>query len=579
MLPFNESMSFILILFAFFVLFSSTVVLGLAFTKNNKSSFAFNNAPVIGLSAFLLIAAMLQYLQTSLLFCFVPVLAAGVYLYKSQLPSLKTLFMRFYLPFFLSLSLFAFPYIYSHRFALNITGYIINNDTVVHALLSRDCTDNILLATKLYVGSDSCITSYPQAGHSLINIASKLTNIQNSMLVIPLSIFAASFSVFPLRFFLSKVNRIKSELVLAIASSFSTATYFSTAIAYHGFYTQVLFVPLFLSLSLMVTAEKDRLFNQKLNILILSLLIAAVIRVYGFVGVIPLALTMAMTLVFYSKKVPTLTRGLILTTLTTLLLLGESGVQTVRSWFDILFSMFQPVESTILSETQSLGNLIGHLDNRIGTGVWFERDYRFANATGLRNVISDLFSSLLSLVAIFSGFYYLVKEKKVVFLSALPFLIAFLLVMSVTGSPYSAAKMQSLLFPFIPAFIISGLLLIKKHVIRYTLLACYLLLLTASNIILLKWISVLPGSVLASLNKLSLEISDEEEVLFVTDNDWALYYVDSPSVDISSIHYLKDTDIRNIEEYSVVINDGKETFPFSCSQRQTVGDYFICKRE
>lgn len=463
------------------------------------------------------------------------------------------------------------PYFLINGNNIKITGFMISNDTVIHALLSRTCKDNYSLYSKVYTSSFKCASEYPIGAHTVINLLSTISNIDTAFLVIPVSLFFVSFNSFIALYILLSVTNENSKVAFLI-SPVITASYFYLAIAYHGFLTQSAYVPFVLAFAFILFESKSMLSNNY-KLFLLALFSASSIVIYSFVSLLAIIIFVSVYLFSQYKTLSSAFKTVILAGLICIVLIGYNNIVFTSVMVDIAKSTSG--QSVIFNQSQSLGNLITFVDSRIGSGVWFEPDYRFMNQTRVRNIIQVAISTVITLIAFIFYLKLLIKRNPVGFVITGSILM-YIAILFITGSPYSVIKTQSLLLIFIPTLFIAKVLNFRNSYLSFVVLIIFSVMSLSSNYILLKNISYLDQSVLTNLKNIG-EIVKDKTTLFYTDNDWAVYYIDNEKVDITDIHYLRDYIQRDPSEYQLIIKDSVSEFDENCSNTGNIGNYYYCR--
>lgn len=524
-------------------------------------------SPIIGLASLILLLSNSFILNLSPYYIIVPIICIIFYNIKEL--DYKILF-KYSLITFISLLITIIPYFLINKNNINITGFIISNDTVIHAIFSRKCEENIKIQEKIYLSNHTCTLGLPSGAYGLVNAFSVVSKIDTAFLIIPVSLLFLSYSTFVILHIFSLL-KIDEKLSLFV-SSFINSSFFYLAIAYHGFLSQSAYV-VFTVLFSILLFDKGIFKNKKIRIVVLAILLSASISVYSFVSMLAILFIMLGYLIFNFRNIQQIITEYFLIIFVSLLFLGMNMVPIVSVISDVINVFFK--QSTIVEESSSYGNLLSIIDNRMSSGIWFESDYRLIRTSGLRFDIQLILSSISIFLSSIS-FYELTKKNHFISKIFLTFLSLYFFIMIFTGSPYSLIKIQSLIFIFVPIFFV--LLIVKKlsSIQSLIILAIYIAIINVSNLILLRNISTLSSGVLINLNSLN-EIIGSKKTLFYTDNDWALYYVDSQNVDITDLNYRKDIFDIHLGKYELIIKDGNNNFDTKCVRSGSIGSYYYCE--
>lgn len=393
--------SIILILLCFFAV---NIFIGQAIfpTKSNRLAL-FQPLAGVALAIIILSSSFLLNISLSYVFAIVLIILAPLILRRFNLKRFTTHLSLLTASIFLCF----LPYFLINGNNLKITGYMISNDTVVNAILSRTCSDNESIYSKIYTSSFECASEYPVGAHSLVNLLSTISNIDTSFIVIPVSLFFISLNSFIVLYLLLSLTN-KHKKFAYLLSPVIAASYFYLAIAYHGFLTQSAYVPFVLAFAFILFEPKSILSNTY-KVFLLALFSASSIVIYSFVSVLAIIMFVTVYLITqyiglsYGFKI-VLTAGLI-----SALLIGSNYI-VVSSFVVDLFNSVSG-ESVIYSQSQSLGNLLGFIDTRIGSGVWFEVDYRFMKQAGFRNIMQVTISTVITLIAFIFYLQLLLKRN------------------------------------------------------------------------------------------------------------------------------------------------------------------------
>ncbi len=134
--------------------------------------------------------------------------------------------------------------------------------------------------------------------------------------------------------------------------------------------------------------------------------------------------------------------------------------------------------------------------------------------------------------------------------------------------------------PVITATMIRGVFTIPFcRIIRSVALLSLASLLLASNIHLLRFISILPAEVIHASTQIARDFSGKRLLIF-SDNDWLLYTIDSETVDIIGLHYLPDklTDTPSPSAYDAIVFHHLDPVRsrYTCLQESEYGPFVVC---
>jgi hypothetical protein len=152
-----------------------------------------------------------------------------------------------------------------------------------------------------------------------------------------------------------------------------------------------------------------------------------------------------------------------------------------------------------------------------------------------------------------------------------------------SGNPYMLSKLLTPLAPVLCVLFLLGIIyLCKNWIVKYSLLLVYLFGFFYSNYVLMSNITLLPYDSLIELDSLRTKIESYDSVLFHTSNDWSVFYVDSPKIDIKGIHYFQDTNFEDIVDYDLIIYDTadiSENLISECLGKEIFGKYILCRSD
>lgn len=480
-------------------------------------------APVVGLAMLLLVLSPLYYFQLPTIYPFlivlVGVLAGCLAIRRVAKPAIRLMVIQL-----VTLCLIALPYVQRFGREGYITGYFVSNDSVMHAIMSRSKNDDI--ADKIF-GSDKLdLAQYPRATHALVNFLSWGSGIETSYLIIPTALLFVSYTVFPLLFLILLFS--KNEVLGYTFPIIAAASYYPLAIGYHGFLPQAGFVVFVISVALLGW-KAWRGQNWRHNGLIISMLIAASVATYRFVSYLPIVLVLGSLSIFFKDWKRLLA-----------LILGTIVLMPIDTWISIQqVWLVISGQSVIAKAVQDSGNLSGYIPPGILSGVWFESDYRYMNPDRMLKYLPYALVVPLGYFALV-GMINLWRRKQMVAWGITTLLASVVIVAAVTGSPYSTGKMLSLLAPVVPILIVGGMANSRiNSLLRTTLISVMAVLMISSNNFLLRGISAMPTKVFEEMKQIKAAIQKAPTIVY-SDNDWLSYYLDSPDVDITELHYLPD---------------------------------------
>lgn len=424
----------------------------------------------------------------------------------------------------------------------------------MHAIMARN--DNSRIADKLEASPED-LSQYPRATHALVNLLSMSSGVETSYLIVPAAMFFSSYAAFPL-YYLGVLLTKRRSLSVTLGG-IAAASYYPLAIAYHGFLPQAAFVPFVLTAALL---EKKRIFP-------LAILLAGAVISYRFVSYLPLMIIVMIH--FFENKYDVRK--------TALLILFAAGLATIDFWISIKqLLLVASGKSVILGAVQVFGNLSGFINPGIMTGVWFESDYRLVNPDRLLKYLPYVLAVPIFILALM-GWKRLSKinswkASQVSGLAASVIVIALL-----TQSPYSTGKMLSLLAPLVPVLFVGGVWQVFSNTkVRLSIIFTYFGLVLASNQFLLRGLSILPSSIFEEMKQVDTLIKSKPTIIH-SDNDWLSYYVDSPSVDITGLHYLPDTYKEKEYRYGVFESKNSSVRADDCLPVLKTNNFLVCSYE
>ncbi len=559
------------------LLFLILNLIGLLFSKLFLKKLRSFDYPVLGLSSFFILSSNLFLLDVDhrITIILLSILSMIAIRYVKKEDLFKILLN---LVIFLSTTVvFLSTYLFVFGFDRNITGYNICNDSVVHATFSRNPEDNYLIEDKVEG------RYYPRAVHSGINLISNVAHEDTSKLVIPMGIYFYAFAVFPLIrivelfFDLKKSNSrfFENKLFLYGIPIISLSTYYSLAIAFHGFLTQVSYLSFVFLIPFYINYRK----LYKKDILLMLLVVASIISYGPAASIIIFAeFTISFLYTLFGKvrlDIKVLVMKLLVYITLGLLFAGVNLIDL----FHVALAIVEPG-----GEAQSsIGNLVGKLDLDILTGVWDESDYRIVTVKD--TFVGQAFLLMNSLFWVVLGSLICrikkLKNNRPLTIVIFSLVFAYLFMDFYSGNPYMLSKLLTPLTPALCVLFLLGIIyLCKNWIVKYSLLLVYLLGFFYSNYVLMSNITVLPYDSLFELDDLRTRIENYDSVLFHTSNDWAVYYVDSSEVDIKGIHYFQDTNFKDIVDYDLIVYDTAdipENSISGCLIKESFGKYILCK--
>lgn len=479
----------------------------------------------------------------------------------------------------LTLSLLWLPYGSVFGFQDVITGYHTSNDAVMHALLSRGFDTSSPIVDKLF--PSGAFGSYPLGSHSIIYLVSSLPNVDVRPLVYTAALIFLAFSVFPLQAITRQGSSFIGKLPGQLTAAFASASYYNVAMAYHGFLPQVSCVAFILGalVSLEVIRKEGSNVQGIGPLLVCSIFSAAAIACYSFTAFVCLGI--GLVLIPIGMTLRAHVRVLLLVSLLCALALGGN----YRSLLPFASSVVSHIlgigsSSPEVQQFGVFGNLVGYLSPLMWSGIWWEIDYRRQNLADIGPhlaILSALAGFLVAAIGLRRSTSESIGGARLLAVCILSYISILLL----TKSPYSVSKVGSLIAPLITVLMLEGgRRLPFWRGGRYGIvgvLACGICL---SNINLMRHISTLPGSVIDAMGRIREDYANKR-LLIYSGNDWLLYALDRPEVDIVGLHYLPDKVPIPIDlgRYNaVVFDDGaSQRANVPCIGEVSYGPFTVCE--
>ncbi len=566
-------------LLSLFLLAILSTILGRRLCVGRLNTRADSLAPVLGFALIAMIASTAFILNIPPAVPIVIITGAAFFSYRRVAQTEEFYRLPYQLrSFVIAAIIIGAPYLIRNGFNDVVTGYHTCNDPVIHALLSKGNAIDGQVHAKLYPSGR--ILPYPVAAHSVINLISLMPGTDVRNLVFGIALFSLALCVFPLKILITESRGVSTKSILDdIFAGLAASTFYNAAVAYHGFLPQVSFVPFALTALILLRTEAQESPQKSRPSLALSALsAAAAVASYSFAAAIVLAVGLVISPwgIGVRRHVKL---GMTFTALVTIIMganlipLFELAGQVISYFFDA--SKTPP----ILRESSSFGNLVGFLNPLMWTGLWWEQDYRMQS---IKDPISQI-------VLFFSGIGIYLSARGISDHSPAASLnarlltcgaLAYLAILVKTGSPYSTGKIGSFVAPVITATMIRGVFTIPFcRITRSVALLSLASLLLASNIHLLRFISILPADVIHASTQIARDFSGKRLLIF-SDNDWLLYTIDSETVDIIGLHYLPDklTDTPSPSAYDAIVFHHLDPVRsrYTCLQESEYGPFVVC---
>ncbi len=458
-----------------------------------------------------------------------------------------------------------------------VPAYMVCNDSVIHAIFARSCAENAAVAKKIYLpwSLDACATAYPRGAHAVLWWFKALAGIRLPGLVHLGAAFLYSLTVFPVAFFMRALGKPSTRgfarQALAIVA---TASYFPVVIAYHGFLPQVAFTPFVTACVLGLAQMKDDDSAALMRTAAAS--VAGALLVYGLVGAAAVAVPLALSAAWlpparWPRLAFTVALGSLASVPGLLEVIGPTVVSAIE-W----------TPPAIWSMAPHPGNLPGFLSPFELVGIWFEPDYRLSDLHGLRGWLEQLGAALAIALAL-AFLSRRAARLRFVLRVAAPLVCTTLAVALATRGPYSTSKVMTPLAPLLAALVLAGFAVMPLRLpLRAGLTAAIAGLMLASTMVAVGRMNVLPEHVTRAMATLRDRIQGKMTLVY-SDNDWLLYDVDSPLVDITDLFYRADvfdrSDLR-FAPYQIVVFDGQraERAEFQCRREEKIARFRICYR-
>jgi hypothetical protein len=409
-----------------------------------------------------------------------------------------------------------------------ISGHFVSNDSVIHAIFARGF-EFTRTARPL---SDYYNANYPRGIHSFFFYSDKLLQADAYETLLPAILFTYSLVFFAAYYLLSKMQagRSSSRYLIALAP---VVPYLVVAASYSMFAAQIAVVPLMIvAATIIIYLRFDR--SLWLNLLALAVISLAAFSIYSVlpISVIAAVAGFKVLLSWWERRQGKLVWDVKLSRRTLLTILFTTVVLTLLALPSIMLAknMISPKSDSEVGGglLTSVGNLpSGYLDPLHVTGLW-------ASGTEYRGYLINEFSDWgYLLLVVFTIQIVLISRARLdrrflIMLSA--FALPCLVILVVVRNQYIQFKYLTF---FIPLFTLAWFIGLDKLLSKlkwYFAVAVLFSVIAVFVVVPLRSYKLYPSLLdyqFAELSSLHEKYADKGRTLFLSQEDWLQYFIDS----------------------------------------------------
>lgn len=281
------------------------------------------------------------------------------------------------------------------RGTVGVTGYNVNNDSVVHVILADQLAGPGLRAPTVIssftqTAAKNVNEGYPIGFHLMLAIVVVLTGLPAFYLFNAVVAVMVALGVFVFYFYGTHLGMRRGLAVLAALGA--TLAYLTVGFAIQGFAPQVSLTPFLYTAMLGIYAYFRRPADGG-TLLFVTLVIIACLVVYSFTALLWLAPFGVLVLLLSWKS-----SGLTGLARKSAVLFGCLMIVGALSVLPVLLKYFAPLRGEV-QNFQITGNLLGKISVATASGAWLSTDHRFGPLGERRALLSFFVAALVGLLA------------------------------------------------------------------------------------------------------------------------------------------------------------------------------------
>lgn len=420
------------------------------------------------------------------------------------------------------------------RGTVGVTGYNVNNDSVVHVILADQLAGPGLKAPTVtssfsHAAAGNINDGYPIGFHLLLALVVVLTGLPAFYLFNAVMGVIVALGVFVFYFYGKHLGMLGSLTVLAALGA--TLAYLTVGFAIQGFAPQVSLTPFLYAAMLGIYAYFRNPANAA-NLLFATMMIVACLALYSFTALLWLAPFGALVLLLSWKSFGF--RALVRKSAVIVGCLVFAGGLSVLSG---LLRIYTPLRGDVANVHQ-VGNLLGKISPAEAMGVWLSTDHRFLPNGGLLTSVTYFFAVLMALLAAVGALRAARGGRHFLWAGSLVAVGAVALVNFASG-PYYFSKAVQLSSPAIilaALYGADGLFNVLHNrlsglpggafkAMAATVLAGAAVAATFSDAAEARSIPVTPTRKLEELGRLDARLKGKGPALFLEKDDWGKYFL------------------------------------------------------